>query len=104
MIVRSSRPLHSQPRRYSRTLRAALVAASLVGVQSGTAASFCAHAQASAAQAASSASSAGISASGTQYTVKPGQSVTDVAGEITGSTDKTVRENMARALFDANPN
>jgi pilus assembly protein FimV len=104
MIVRSSRPLHSQPRRYSRTLRAALVAASLVGVLSGTAASFDAHAQASAAQAASSASSAGISASGTQYTVKPGQSVTDVAGEITGSTDKTVRENMARALFDANPN
>ena len=104
MIVRSSRPLHSQPRRYSRTLRAALVAASLVGVLSGTAASFDAHAQASAAQAASSASSVGISASGTQYTVKPGQSVTDVAGEITGSTDKTVRENMARALFDANPN
>ncbi|MGA7815221.1 MAG: hypothetical protein WCA53_20330, partial [Caballeronia sp.] len=108
MIVRSSRPLHSQPRRYSRTLRAALVAASLVGVLSGTAASFDAHAQASAAIAASasaaSASSPGISAGGTQYTVKPGQSVTDVAGEITGSTDRTVRDTMARALFDANPN
>ncbi|WP_277186478.1 FimV/HubP family polar landmark protein [Caballeronia sp. BR00000012568055] len=38
------------------------------------------------------------------YAVKPGQSLNDVAGELTGSKDKDVRAKMARALFDANPN
>jgi pilus assembly protein FimV len=38
------------------------------------------------------------------YAVKPGQSLNDVAGDLTGSKDKDVRAKMARALFDANPN
>ncbi|MFM0139010.1 FimV/HubP family polar landmark protein [Caballeronia grimmiae] len=43
-------------------------------------------------------------ASGQRYAVKPGQSLNDVAAEITGSKERVVREKMARALFDANPN
>ncbi|WP_250452875.1 FimV/HubP family polar landmark protein [Caballeronia sp. ATUFL_M2_KS44] len=43
-------------------------------------------------------------ASGQRYAVKPGQSLNDVAGEITGSKERAVKEKMARALFDANPN
>lgn len=39
-----------------------------------------------------------------QYAVKPGQSLTDIAGELTGSKDRDVRARAARALFDANPN
>jgi pilus assembly protein FimV len=42
--------------------------------------------------------------SGQTYAVKPGQSLNDIAGELTGSKDRDVREKMARALFDANPN
>ncbi|SAL17539.1 transmembrane protein [Caballeronia arvi] len=38
------------------------------------------------------------------YAVKPGQSLSDIAGELTGSKDRDVRARAARALFDANPN
>ncbi|KMQ80846.1 putative transmembrane protein [Candidatus Burkholderia pumila] len=41
---------------------------------------------------------------GQTYAVKPGQSLNDVAGDLTGSKDKDVRAAMARKLFDANPN
>ncbi|KXV11091.1 hypothetical protein CR51_07780 [Caballeronia megalochromosomata] len=41
---------------------------------------------------------------GQTYTVKPGQSLNDVVGELTGSKDRDVRAKAARALFDANPN
>ncbi|WP_244849788.1 FimV/HubP family polar landmark protein [Caballeronia sp. SL2Y3] len=39
-----------------------------------------------------------------RYAVKPGQSLSDIAGELTGSKERAVKEKMARALFDANPN
>jgi FimV-like protein len=53
------------------------------------------------AQASSAAASA---ATGQTYAVKPGQSLNDIAGELTGSKDRDVRARAARALFDANPN
>jgi len=43
-------------------------------------------------------------ATGQTYAVKPGQSLSDVAGQLTGSKDRDVRAKAARALFDANPN
>ncbi|SAK89791.1 transmembrane protein [Caballeronia hypogeia] len=43
-------------------------------------------------------------ATGQTYAVKPGQSLNDIAGELTGSKDRDVRARAARALFDANPN
>ncbi|KLU25323.1 hypothetical protein EOS_15085 [Caballeronia mineralivorans PML1(12)] len=107
MIVRPSRPLHSQPRSFSRSRRAALVAASVASVLLGTFVSFDANAQASSASTVSAASAPdAASAAGaiTQYSVKPGQSLSDIASQITGSNDRATREKMARALFDANPN
>ncbi|RKP57497.1 FimV/HubP family polar landmark protein [Pararobbsia silviterrae] len=38
------------------------------------------------------------------YAVQKGQSLLDVAAALTLSDDKTVKQNMAKALFDANPN
>jgi pilus assembly protein FimV len=38
------------------------------------------------------------------YTVQKGQWLTDIAGELTDSTDPTVKQNMANALYAANPN
>jgi len=107
MIVRPSRPLHSQPRSFSRSRRAALVAASVASVLLGTFVSLDANAQAGSASAVSAASAPdAASAAGaiTQYSVKPGQSLSDIASQITGSNDRATREKMARALFDANPN
>ncbi|SAL35211.1 transmembrane protein [Caballeronia udeis] len=111
MIVRPSRPLHSQPRFLSRSRHAALVAASVASVLLGTFVSSEAIAQASSASAASVASEASAPAAAsaaattvTQYSVKPGQSLSDIASQITGSNDRATREKMARALFDANPN
>ncbi|SAK95781.1 transmembrane protein [Caballeronia fortuita] len=43
-------------------------------------------------------------ATGQTYAVKPGQSLSDIAGELTGSKERDVRAKAARALFDANPN
>jgi FimV-like protein len=59
-------------------------------------------AQAAPAPASSAASSLPASAA-TQYTVKPGQSLADIATEVTQSHDKTVLGRAARAIFDANP-
>lgn len=39
----------------------------------------------------------------TVYTVKPGQSLADIAAFVTQSHDKTVLGRAARAIFDANP-
>ncbi|MEA3091897.1 MAG: hypothetical protein QOJ04_3239, partial [Caballeronia sp.] len=106
MIVRSSRPLHSQPCFLSRSRRAALIAASVASVLLGTFVSSDATAQAGSASAVSDASAPAAASAGaiTQYSVKPGQSLSDIASQITGSTDRATREKMARALFDANPN
>jgi pilus assembly protein FimV len=100
MIVRPSRPFHSQPRHVNRARRAALIAASAASVLLGTSFSSNAAAQASAASAPVAASDA----TATQYSVKSGQSLSDIAAKITGSNDRATREKMARALFDANPN
>jgi len=101
MIVRPSRPFHSQPRHFTRARRAALNAASAASVLLGTSLFSNAMAQASAASAPVAASDAPAV---TQYSVKPGQSLSDIATQITGSTDRATREKMSRALFDANPN
>jgi pilus assembly protein FimV len=78
--------------RIPRVALAALGAACVIfGANSGDA-----RAQASDASAASA-------AGGAQYAVKPGQSLGDIASELTGSKDRATREKMARALFDANP-
>ncbi len=105
MIVRPSRPFHSQSRLLNRRPRAALVAASVASVLLGMSASFDAFAQASDAAGASAPVAASEAAGAvTQYSVKPGQSLGDIATQITGSTDRATREKMARAIFDANPN
>lgn len=76
--------------------RAALAAASL---------SVCAVFWANPGDALAQASSAAApAATGQTYAVKPGQSLNDIAGELTGSKDRDVRARAARALFDANPN
>jgi len=107
MIVRPSRPPHLQPCFLSRSRRAALIAASVASVLLGTFVSSDAIAQASSASAVSEASApaaASVAAAVTQYSVKPGQSLSDIASQITGSNDRATREKMSRALFDANPN
>ncbi|MGN8111954.1 FimV/HubP family polar landmark protein [Paraburkholderia sp. 22098] len=43
------------------------------------------------------------SATGSQYTVRPGQSLNDVAIAVTQSHDRATLARAARALFDANP-
>jgi pilus assembly protein FimV len=102
MIVRASRPV-PRHRPSSRARRAALIAASVTGVLFGSL-PFDVHAQASAADVASASAAMAASAAGaTQYPVKPGQSLSDIAGEITGSHDRAIKEKMSSALFDANP-
>lgn len=61
-----------------------------------------AQAAATPAQAPNAAAGSATSAA-TQYTVKPGQSLADIATAITQSHDKTVLGRAARAIFDANP-
>lgn len=97
MTLRPRRPLIPSSR-VPRAALAALLGAACVtlGWNAGDA-----RAQASGAAAVSEAASA--VAGGTQYTVKPGQSLNDIAGELTGSRDRAIREKMSRALFDANP-
>lgn len=97
------------------TLRAA-IAATAFALAAATGA---AHAQGGAAQAgsaataaigASAAAAAGASAAPAalpvvgQYTVHPGQSLHDVAVDLTQSHDKAVLARASSALFDANPN
>ncbi|MEX3958228.1 FimV/HubP family polar landmark protein [Trinickia sp. EG282A] len=53
---------------------------------------------------AASAAAASVTASAaTQYTVKPGQSLNDVAIAATQSHDKAILARAAKAIFDANP-
>ncbi|KND58675.1 putative transmembrane protein [Candidatus Paraburkholderia schumanniana] len=86
-------------RRSLRSSRAALAAASL-----SVCAVFWANPGDAFAQANDAATSAPAANGAAQYAVKPGQSLTDIAGELTGSKDRDVRARAARALFDANPN
>ncbi|MDR5856973.1 FimV/HubP family polar landmark protein [Caballeronia sp. LZ062] len=96
-----------RPRRsFIPSSRAALAAASVAMSAALWTNSGAALAQASGAAADAGASSASVSADAPvqRYAVKPGQSLSDIAGELTGSKERAVREKMARALFDANPN
>lgn len=85
------------------------VAAALALMLAGAASS---SAMAAPVDAASAPEGASVSASGTtavssatggQYTVRPGQSLNDVAIAVTQSHDRATLARAARALFDANP-
>jgi len=85
------------------------VAAALAVMLAGAASS---SAMAAPVDAASAPDGASVSASGTaavssatggQYTVRPGQSLNDVAIAVTQSHDRATLARAARALFDANP-
>ncbi|MGF6773874.1 pilus assembly protein FimV [Paraburkholderia sp. GAS199] len=63
------------------------------------------NATAAPADAASAPDSAAVSyAAGSQLTIKPGQSLNDVAIAVTQSHDRATLARASRALFDANPN
>ncbi|ACD21137.1 FimV/HubP family polar landmark protein [Paraburkholderia phytofirmans] len=82
----------------SRLTAAAAVSAALVCAGMGSAA-------AAPGDAASAPDAASVSyANGGQVTVRPGQSLNDVAIAVTQSHDKATLARASRALFDANPN
>ncbi|MEX3961139.1 FimV/HubP family polar landmark protein [Paraburkholderia sp. EG286B] len=89
-----------------RAIRATVAAASLLfcglAAAQGGASAAQGAAGASAPSAASSAAAA-VSVAG-QYTVHPGQSLHDVAVDLTQTHDKAALARMSQALFDANPN
>ncbi|WP_413187997.1 FimV/HubP family polar landmark protein [Paraburkholderia sacchari] len=86
---------------------AVAVSAALLVAMAG--ASGMAHAQGGAAVAAAASGAAGASAPAAalpvvgQYTIRPGQSLHDVAVDVTQSHDKAVIARASQALFDANP-
>jgi pilus assembly protein FimV len=81
-----------------RVLAAAALAAALTGAGLGNALA----AQDTAASAPDAASAS--YAAGSQYMVRPGQSLNDVAIAVTQSHDKATLARASHALFDANPN
>ncbi|QCP54607.1 hypothetical protein FAZ95_37700 [Trinickia violacea] len=81
---------------------AVAIACALLGA-AANAATIDAAASASAAASAPAAASETVPLSGTQYTVKAGQSLNDVAIDVTQSHDRSVLARAAKALFDANP-
>ncbi|MFX1764256.1 hypothetical protein PWP93_16975 [Paraburkholderia sp. A1RI-2L] len=86
---------------------AVAVSAALLVAMAG--ASGMVHAQSGAAAAAATSGAAGASAPAAalpivgQYTIHPGQSLHDVAVDVTQSHDKAVIARASQALFDANP-
>ncbi len=85
---------------------AAAAVLAFVGAAHAATAASAAPAQASSAAAAASGASAAAPALPVigQYTVHPGQSLHDVAVDVTQSHDKTTLARASQALFDANPN
>lgn len=86
-----------------RAARAAVAAAffalcGVAGAQGGTAASVAASAASASAASQPAAPVVG------QYSVHPGQSLHDIAVDLTQSHDKGLLANVSQALFDANPN
>ncbi len=83
-----------------RAIRATVAAASFLfcGLAAAQGGASAAPGAASAAAAAAAVSVAG------QYTVRPGQSLHDVAVDLTQSHDKATLARMSQALFEANPN
>ncbi|CAH2900119.1 MAG: Probable transmembrane protein [uncultured Paraburkholderia sp.] len=98
----SLRAVFGRPRT-GRLAAAAALAWMLTSVGPGSALAAPAEAASAPDGAAASAASASY-ASGGQYTVKPGQSLNDVAIADTQSHDRATLARAARALFDANPN
>ncbi|HKT92053.1 MAG TPA: hypothetical protein VJS18_07745, partial [Paraburkholderia sp.] len=84
-----------------RAIRATVAAASLL--LCGLAAAQGGASAAPGAASAASSAAAALSVAG-QYTVRPGQSLHDVAVDVTQSHDKATLARMSQALFDANPN
>ncbi|MFC4705404.1 FimV/HubP family polar landmark protein [Paraburkholderia caffeinitolerans] len=86
---------------------AVAVSAALLVAMAG--ASGMAHAQSGAVAAVAASAASGASAAAAalpvvgQYTIRPGQSLHDVAVDVTQSHDKTVIARASQALFDANP-
>jgi FimV-like protein len=82
----------------SRSVASAALAFALAGTGVGSA-------LAAPGDAASAPDAASVSyAAGSQYTVRPGQSLNDVAIAVTQSHDRATLVRASRALFDANPN
>ncbi|WP_321881258.1 FimV/HubP family polar landmark protein [Paraburkholderia bannensis] len=109
--VPADRDIHNtKARRAMQAVAAAAVLALAGAAEAATAAtasaSTAAPAQASSAAAAASGASAAAPALPVigQYTVHPGQSLHDVAVDVTQSHDKTTLARASQALFDANPN
>ncbi|CAH2928842.1 MAG: Probable transmembrane protein [uncultured Paraburkholderia sp.] len=98
----SLRAMFARPRT-GRLAAAAALAWMLTSAGLGSAMAAAAEAASALDGAAASAASASY-ASGGQYTVKPGQSLNDVAIAVTQSHDRATLARAARALFDANPN
>ncbi|WP_321844344.1 FimV/HubP family polar landmark protein [Paraburkholderia bannensis] len=101
---------NTKARRAMQAVAAAAVLALAGAAEAATAATASAStatpAQASSAAAAASGASAAAPALPVigQYTVHPGQSLHDVAVDVTQSHDKTTLARASQALFDANPN
>lgn len=89
------------PSAHAASAAASVALCALLSTMSGAA---IAQASDAAAGASATVATAAAVAPGQRYAVKPGQSLSDIAGEITGSKERAVKEKMARALFDANPN
>jgi pilus assembly protein FimV len=94
----SLRAMFIHHRGKGRLTAAAALALALTGAGLG-------NAQAAPDAAASAPDAASVSyAAGSQYTVRPGQSLNDVAIAVTQSHDKATLARASHALFDANPN
>ncbi|RDK00198.1 FimV/HubP family polar landmark protein [Paraburkholderia lacunae] len=87
-----------------RLAAAAALAFALAGAVVGAGSAVAATVDAASAPQGASAATATSYAAGSQYTVRPGQSLNDVAIAVTQSHDRATLARASRALFDANPN
>lgn len=100
----------------ARAVRSRKARAQLGGMAAAVAVAFLAPGLAQAAPAATGGTGAAVNAASapaaanvastaaaSQYTVRPGQSLNDVASDVTQSHDRATLARAARALFDANP-
>ncbi|WP_341317146.1 FimV/HubP family polar landmark protein [Paraburkholderia sp. IMGN_8] len=83
---------------------AAALAFAVAGVGAGAGNALAAPGDAASASEGASASASTSYAAGSQYTVRPGQSLNDVAIAVTQSHDRATLARASRALFDSNPN
>ncbi|MFP3568948.1 FimV/HubP family polar landmark protein [Paraburkholderia sp. SIMBA_030] len=90
--------------RAGRLAAAAALAFALAGVGAGAGNALAAPGDAASAPEGASASASTSYAAGSQYTVRPGQSLNDVAIAVTQSHDRATLARASHALFDSNPN